>query len=115
MKAYTTFLADRSLPARITEADGAALKAIVAYFEQVDTVKAGNKTALELWSFMLDNWHLLTDWQRGQVQLRQINSQLPNMIETLRTNYGKPKHTPTGTGSAAELAAAIRQSMAGNA
>lgn len=114
MKAYADFLADRSLPTRITDADGAALKAIVTYFEQVDTVKAGSKTALELWQFMLDNWHLLTDWQRGQVQLRQINSQLPNMIETLRTNYGKPKPTTGGTGSAAHLAATIRESLAGN-
>lgn len=112
IKAYTDFMTERQLPSRITPADAAALKAITAYLRKVDTVQAGSKTALELWQFILTNWHHLSAWQQAQLQPRQINAQLPNIIETIKQAYNGKKPSPNGHNSAASLAQAIRAGLA---
>jgi hypothetical protein len=92
MEVYHTFIKNRGIPFRITGADGKALKLIIKYLNEVDAVKQGNKTPCEVWEFILDNWNNLDTWQQTQNQLRQINAQLPNIIEKLKQYYnGKSK------------------------
>ena len=101
--AYSNFIKNRGLPVSISSADGTAVKSIITYLQGIETVKNGGKNPLDLWQFILDNWGKLSNWLQTQIQLRQINSQLPNIIEHLRTN-GKQANN----NSAHELAETLR-------
>lgn len=100
---YSEFIKNRGLPVSISEADGKGLKSIIKYLNSIDSVKTGNKKALDLWTYILNNWDKLSQWLQTQIQLRQINSQLPNIIEHLRNG----KQTNNNT-SAQQLAEALR-------
>jgi hypothetical protein len=104
MADYSDFMKKRGMPVQITAADGKGLKSIIEYLNSVDSVKQGGKQAVEIWQHILLAWGRLSPWLQTQVQLRQINSQLPNIIEHLRQN-GKQTNNPT---SAQQLAEALR-------
>lgn len=114
IKTYTDFLESKGIPVRINGVDAVALKNIQTYMAKHESVTTGSKTALELWKTFLDNWQHLTAWQQTQIQPRQINSQLPNMIETIKQVYnGKRTQSTNSPASVAGLAAAIRSKLDG--
>lgn len=109
---YTHFMDSRSLPARISPADAKALKEIERYLSTLESVTTGRKTALEVWVALLDNWQHLSPWQQAQLQPRQINAQLPNMIETIKQHYNGTKSGKIDySAQAADLANYLREKM----
>jgi hypothetical protein len=104
MQIYSEWYAQFQLPLRITNADGKALKELIAYFDKLEAVKAGNKTTPEVWQYVLNNWAKLDAWQQKQIELRQINSRITNIIEQIKAN-GKQT---TNTGQVADLAKSLR-------
>lgn len=104
MSAYSDFIKSRGLPMLVTQADGMALKSIIKYINSVESVQAGTSISIDIWNYILNNWNKLSTWLQTQIQLRQINSQLPNIIQHLRTN-GKQTNNTT---SAQQLAEALR-------
>lgn len=111
MAVYNTFIKGRGIPFRITGADGKALKDIIKYLGDVDTVKQGNKTPLEVWEFILSNWDNLDNWQQTQTQLRQINAQLPNIIEKLKQYYNGKSKSNYNQNTVANLANTLRNAI----
>lgn len=107
MQEYATFIENKGLPLMINGADGKALKAIISYLNSIDSVKQGDKKAIDIWKYILINWNKLSAWLQTQVQLRQINSQLPSIIEYLRNN-GKQTNNQS---SAQQLAEALRSAI----
>ena len=75
---------------KIDGGDGKGLKEIIKYLEslddQVDTVT--------LFKHILSRWDELSDFYKQQTRLRQINSNLHNIIYTLRN--GKSTKNKTG-------------------
>lgn len=109
MHIYSDFYKQFGRPLRIQSIDGKALKEIIAYLEQVETVKTGDKKVEEIWQFILDKWSTLDNWQQSQTELRQINSRLPNIIEALKKKNGKQ----TNNSATTELANALRSKIEG--
>jgi hypothetical protein len=102
MQVYSEFLKKEGQVMRVTDADGRGLKAIIKYLQEL-SLKSGSEP-IQMWNYILQNWNKLDKWQQTQVQLRQINSQLPNFIQTLKQN-GKQTNNPA---SAQQLAEALR-------
>lgn len=89
---------------RVTQADGKALKSIIEYIKSIEQVSNGNTSPIDVWNYILNNWNRLSTWLQTQIQLRQINSQLPNIIQSFKSN-GKQTNNPT---QAQQLAEALR-------
>jgi hypothetical protein len=94
IEAYQAFCKKHDILFRFEPADAAAIKSIHKHFSQVESVKTGAKQPIELWQFFLDNWSRLDPWQQRQVQLRQINTQLPSMIQTIKQAYNGQSTNP---------------------
>ncbi len=108
---YTEFMKLKGIPIRITQADGKAMKLIIKYISEIDNIKNGTKPAIDVWKYILDNWHLQSDWMQTQIQLRQINSQLPNIIEHLKN--GKRKPSANDRQQLSDLAKTLRNAVEG--
>jgi hypothetical protein len=108
---YDRFCKLRKLPTRITAADGSALKQAIAYLSKIESVVSGEKNAEQIFTFILENWNNLTTWQQTQTQLRQINSQLPSMIETLKQHYNGKKQNSNKHSELSSLANALRSAI----
>lgn len=106
MAAYSEFIKQLGQKPRITSADGAALKQVIKYIESLENKKA---TSLDVWQFILSSWSKLSAWQQSQIQLRQINSQLPNIIQSLRNG----NKTNSNQQSATDLSEALRSIIEG--
>jgi hypothetical protein len=61
--------------------DGTALKQIIKYFE---TLEAGSENIEKNFSALLSNFDKWDKFHQGQTRLRQINSNLTNIINTLK-------------------------------
>jgi len=48
---------------------------------------------LDYWQKIFDNYNKWNDFNKGQIKVTQILSQLPNIIQDIK-NYGKPKVEP---------------------
>ncbi len=84
IKLYSDWMESRNLPARIDASDAAAVKKIVSYLSKFEKVQSGERTVVDLLKYVLDNWNSLPGWNQNQTQLRQINSQLPTIIEMIK-------------------------------
>lgn len=102
MQVYSDFLKKQGQVIRVTEADGKGLKLIIKYLQDISLTNGAEP--LKMWKYLFDNWIKLDKWQQTQIQLRQINSQLPNFIQTLKQN-GKQTNNNS---SAQQLAEALR-------
>jgi hypothetical protein len=112
IEVYHAWSKDKGIMFRFTAADGAAMKQIVKYLKGIDSVQSGSKTPLEVWNFILTNWNTLNAWMQTQVQVRQINSQLPNIIEQIRQHYGQSKQTAKPS-AVADFAKSLRNAIKG--
>lgn len=103
---YKSFIEGRGLPFRFNATDGKQIKQIISYLSNIPT--NNGKPPIEAFKFILNNWSKLSAWLQTQTQLRQINSQLPNIIETLKQQYnGNAKGIKTQQ-SMADFARALR-------
>lgn len=93
-------------------ADGAAAKQLLEYLEGLDSVQSGQRTAPEVWDYILTHWGDLEPFYQKQIKLRQIVANLPNIIRQLNPkNRTNGKQKPTNEIS--ELANAIRANRSG--
>lgn len=106
---YSDFLKKRGIPVKIGAVDGKALKELIKYIGKMDSVLSGRKTEADVFRYVLDNWNRLNAWTQTQVQMRQINSQIPNIIEQLRN--GKQNNQ---TNTTLDLANALRNKIQGS-
>lgn len=110
---YHGWAKDKGIMFRFTPADGAAMKQIIKQLNGIESVQNGTKTAIGVWNFILVNWHTLNPWMQTQVQVRQINSQLPNIIEQIRQHYGQTKQTAKPS-AVADFAKSLRNAIKGS-
>lgn len=111
--AYHTWSKDKGIMFRFTSADGAAMKQIIKHLNGIESVQSGSKSSLDVWRFILTNWNTLNAWMQTQVQVRQINSQLPNIIEQIRQHYGQSKQVGKAN-SVADFAKSLRNAIKGS-
>jgi len=104
---YKKFIEGRGLAFRFSAVDGKHLKQIISYLENLPSSQ--NKEPIELFRFILNNWEHLGSWLKTQTQIRQINSQLPNIIETLKQHYNGKDNKTQRHNSVSSLAAALRE------
>jgi hypothetical protein len=89
---------------KITAIEGKALKEIVSY---LCDQSATEDEALAVWQVLLNSWDKLEEFYQKQHQLRQINSNLPNLLVNIK--YGK-KGT-TAHNSATRAASGAREKL----
>ena len=78
-------------PLNFSAADGAAAKKLLAYLSDLEAVKEGRKTPMEVWDYILDHWHQLEPFYQKQIKLPQIVGNMPNIIRQLNPK-NKPQH-----------------------
>lgn len=96
---------------RITGSDAKSLKDIIAYLKDIPSVKNGEKDIYQTFEFILNNFGNLDKWMQTQTQLRQINSQLPNIINQLKNHYNGRKITNDNQTELQSLVDQIKQRM----
>lgn len=111
MELYDSFCKKNEIVMRITASDGKALKEIIAYLKEIPSVKNQEKDIYQTFKFILDNFGNLDKWMQTQTQLRQINSQLPNIINQLKNHYNGKKITNDNQSELQSLISQIRQRM----
>jgi uncharacterized protein YdaU (DUF1376 family) len=114
IKAYSDWIKSRNLPVRIDGGDVTSVKRIVAYLSQFEVVKEGKKTPVDLLNYIFENWDKLSSWLQTQTQLRQINSQLPTIIESIKTKSNGKQNQQDHYKQFSDLSKAIRESIAGS-
>jgi len=67
--------------------DGKGLKAAIKHF---NTLEAGDEAVLKNFNALLSNYDKWDKWHRTQTRLRQINSNLTNIINVLKNGQSKP-------------------------
>lgn len=110
MAAYDAFIKKRGLTPKIDKVQGHALKEIIPYLEKQVKLKTPaiadddlpDKT-IEAWKAVLDNWHLLDNFNQGKTRLTEINSQLQNILVRItdahRNNKSNPANQPAKVGN----------------
>lgn len=88
IKSYSDFFNDKvGVPIKMDGAEGKAAKQIINYLKTATKEKGGDLIAA--WVLILDNVDMWDTFHQGQLKLSQINSNLPNILNTIRN--GKPK------------------------
>lgn len=108
---YDSFCKKNEIVMRITASDGKAMKDIIAYLKEIPSVKNNEKDIYQTFEFILNNFGNLDKWMQTQTQLRQINSQLPNIINQLKTYYNGRKITNDNQTELQSLVEQIRNRM----
>lgn len=111
MELYDSFCKKNEIVIRITASDGKALKEIIAYLKEIPSVKNKEKDIYQTFEFILNNFGNLDKWMQTQTQLRQINSQLPNIINQLKNHYNGRKITNDNQSELQSLISQIKQRM----
>lgn len=113
LELYDSFCKKNEIVMRITASDGKAMKEIIAYLKEIPAVKSNDKDIYQTFEFILNNFGNLDKWMQTQTQLRQINSQLPNIINQLKTFYNGKKITTNNQQELQSLVDQIRNRMEG--
>jgi hypothetical protein len=108
---YDSFCKKNEMVIRITASDGKALKDIIAYLKEIPSVKNNEKDIYQTFDFILNNFSNLDKWMQTQTQLRQINSQLPNIINQIKNHYNGKKITNDNQSELQSLVNQIRNRM----
>ena len=66
--------------AKIDASDGKAMKEIISYLKS----QADDGQELDAWKFILGNWDRLDKFLQNQIKIRQINSNLINILNQFR-------------------------------
>lgn len=85
MGVYSDFIKKQTgAPPKISPADGKALKEIIEYLEKFPNAENGTKTVKDLFEYILKNFSNWTSYQKSQIKLPQISSNLVNIVNTLK-------------------------------
>ena len=85
MGAYFHFYETRAgVKPRVNAVEGRALKSVIHYLQ---SICGDDLEALGTWQAILSNWHKLEAFYAKQMELRQINSNIGNLIRQLK--HGK--------------------------
>lgn len=76
------------VPAKINGAEGNAMKSIIAYIEKVSEQK--KSVPVDSWQFILDSFNKWEPFHQKQIKLTQINSNLPNIINSIKNGNKQP-------------------------
>jgi len=74
---------------KIDGGDGVALKSIISHIKGMEQVKAGGRSVLEVWQFILDNHSGWDQFHKRQTSLKQINSNFNNIIYSIKNGNSK--------------------------
>lgn len=93
MDVYCEFFnAQTGVQPKISVADGAALKKIIKYLKTQVKDKTDESAVVEAWKYVFTNWGKLSSFQQARVKLVQIDSDLSNILFSLK-NPPKTKTT----------------------
>jgi len=83
MKSYSDFFVEKTgLPIKIDGGDGKALKTIISYMRAATKEKGGNP--VDGWNLVLQHYDRWDKFHQGQLTLKQINSNLANILNSIR-------------------------------
>ena len=101
IEAYNHFCKQRiGVGCKMDGAEGKAMKSIILYLttqvkdpKYQDTIYRDDRDdqVYIAWKFILDNWDMLDDFLQKQIALRQINSNLINILNQLRNGKNRSK------------------------
>lgn len=97
------------LPPNFNGAEGKSLNAIIAYIKKLDQVKAGGRSVVEVFKFLLDNFDRWEAFHQKQLKLTQINSNLTNIINSIKN--GGQNHRDSARNENAKLGEIIRSGV----
>lgn len=90
IKIYDDFIKLRtSAPARIDGLVGRSMNEIIIQLSKYEAVVGKKKTVTELLQYIFDHFNDWTTFQQTQIKLNQINSNLENIINSIKN--GRPK------------------------
>lgn len=105
MQPYWTFYEDRNeIPPRINAAEGKSLKDIISHLKKLSADEA---EVLELWTVILNKWDQLEPFYQKQMELKQINSNINNILRQIKHGKGNTNQKRQATSSSND----IRQSL----
>lgn len=88
------------LKPKITSTEGQALKQTIAY---LNDISATEEEALSVWKQIFTYWDRLDEFYQGQIQLRQINSNLNTVLMQIKNGNTKTKQQKTANNNADDL------------
>lgn len=74
--------AEIGVPIKMNGADGNAMKEIISYLNIATS--QNNKSAIEAWQFILDNYSRWDKFHQNQTKLTQINYNLTNILNSIK-------------------------------
>lgn len=86
MKIYDNFIKSKGFNPKITAADGKGMNDLIIFFESFESVKSGTHTVESCFNLVFSNWTLLSPFLQTQINLRQINSYINNILDGIRNN-----------------------------
>ena len=88
---YNNFCLERvGVGCKMDGVEGKAMKLIIKYLS-TQVKEKDDEQVYTAWEFILNNWDKLDDFLQKQVALRQINSNLINILNQLRNGKNKSK------------------------
>ncbi|MCT4580818.1 MAG: hypothetical protein N4A35_05315 [Flavobacteriales bacterium] len=88
------------LKPKITNVEGAALKQIISY---LNDVSATEDEALVVWKQVFTYWERLDEFYKNQIQLKQINSNLNTILIQIKDGNSTRKNQQTANNNANDL------------
>jgi hypothetical protein len=83
VKSYSDFFQDKvGLPIKMDGSEGKAMKSIISYMNTATKDKGGN--GLLGWDLVLQNFDKWDNFHKTQLTIKQINSNLPNILNSIR-------------------------------
>lgn len=83
IKSYSDFFQDKvGLPIKMDGSEGKAMKSIISYMNTATKDKGGN--GLLGWDLVLQNFDKWDNFHKTQLTIKQINSNLPNILNSIR-------------------------------
>lgn len=82
------FESTNGVPPKFDGVEGNALKNIIAY---ITNITASPSEALAVWEQLLSNWNKLEEFYQKQTLLRQINSNLSQLLTQIKNGKGDSK------------------------
>lgn len=86
LQPYWSFYEDKNeIPPRINAAEGKSLKDIISHLKKLS---ADEEEVLQLWTLILDKWDELEPFYQKQMELKQINSNINNILRQIKHGKG---------------------------
>lgn len=100
--AYFQFRQKRGAKPRWTGRSGDIMNAVIKYLIELPKAQGSEEKALLFWHYILNNWHKLSPYLQGRVQLSQINESLEEILDRLKHQHHDKKNQRNTEASKAE-------------